>query len=248
MRKNLAIIIISIPAIAFAAAGFADEYNDHHHWIYPAYAYCLGFGVAFLLGLFAVSLIWESKSKNITRRISDYMKRHPVAAIIFSGVLVAIPLGIIGSVSWEVIWFLSILPFLCLTFVFPIILTVRKVREKWLLAPLVIKWSLIISISSIAASLLFIILTNYDLLPGTDITYFARPNRSHHTFYSPTHPYDSMIEIWSMPMFFICETFFAIILHWVGLRISAVNERLCKKLSDKRHRKRAECNDIYIEE
>ena len=90
-----------------------------------------------------------------------------------------------------------------------------------------------LSISAIAASLLFIVLTNWGLLSGTDVTYLARPDRFHPEYYTPTHPYDSMKEIWGMPLVFIAEIPIAIILYWFGL----LNRYLCKKLSAIRHRK-----------
>ena len=138
----------------------------------------------------------------------------------------------------------TIFPFMGLMVAFPIILVNKRFREKLLLSPFWLKWSLLVSISSITASLLFIILTNCDLLAGTDITYLARPDRLHRGFYSPTHPYDSMKEIWSMPTFFICEIAIALILYFVGI----LNKFICRKLSALRRRKCDEMNDRYTEE
>lgn len=243
MRK-LTLPLSFVPSIAFAAAGFADAYNDHQRWIFPAYAYCLVFGLIVLLVLFIMSLICKTKTRQILEHISVYLKRHKILAIVFTGVVLAIPIGIIGAVSWEIIWFLSIFPFMGLMVAFPIILVNKRFREKLLLSPFWLKWSLLVSISSITASLLFIILTNCDLLAGTDITYLARPDRLHRGFYSPTHPYDSMKEIWSMPTFFICEIAIALILYFVGI----LNKFICRKLSALRRRKCDGMNDRYTEE
>lgn len=108
--RYLSIALLLIPTSAFGAAGFADAYHDHQQWIFPAYFYCLIFGLLLLSGLFIISLICKTKTQEITSAISSYLIRHRIIAIIVTSVLLAIPLGIIGSVSWEVIWFLSILP------------------------------------------------------------------------------------------------------------------------------------------
>ena len=238
--RYLSIALLLIPTPAFGAAGFADAYHDHQQWIFPAYFYCLIFGLLLLSGLFIISLICKTKTQEITSAISSYLIRHRILAIVVTGVLLAIPLGIIGSVSWEIIWFLSILPALALMLAYPMSLVNRSFREKYLLSPCMIKWSSMLSISAIVASLLFIILTNWNLLSGTDITYFARPDRLHPDYYNPTHPYDSLKEIWGSPLLFIVEIPIAVILYWFGL----LNRYLCRKLSVIRHRKQDAFRDI----
>lgn len=242
MRK-LALLLLFVPSIAFAAAGFADAYNDHQRWIFPAYAYCLVFGLIVLLVLFIMSLICKTKTRHILEHISVYLIRHKILAIVFTGVVLAIPIGVIGAVSWEIIWFLSIFPFMGLMVAFPIILVNKRIREKLLLSPFWLKWNLLVSISSITASLLFIILTDCNLLTGTDITYLARPDRLHQGFYSPTHPYDSMKEIWLVPAFFIGEIIIALILYSFGI----LNRFIYRKLSLLRYIKSEERNGIYTE-
>lgn len=228
--RYLSLVLLFIPASTFAAAGFADGYNDHQHWIFPAYAYCLVFGLAFLLAWFIISLVWKSEVRRTSEAVTSYLRKHSILAIIFSGILLAIPIGIIGAVSWEIIWFLSIFPFIGLMVAYPLILVNKHFREKWLLSPFWTKWSMMIAISAVSASLLFIILTNCDLLPGTDITYLARPDRTHRDFYSHAHPYDSMGEIWTLPLFFIGEIVLALAFYTLGM----LNRQLCRKLSDTR--------------
>lgn len=228
----------------YAAAGFADAYHDRQQWIFPAYFYCLIFGLLILSGLFILSLICRTKTKEISSTISAYLIRHRILAIIVTGVLLAIPLGIMGSVSWEIIWFLSILPALALMLAFPMSLVNRTFREKYLLSPFILKWSFMISISAILASFLFIVLTNRNMLSGTDVTYLARPDRLYPEFYHPTHPYDSMKEIWSITILFIVEIPISILLYWFGL----LNRFLCRKLSAIRRRKQETFNDIYTGE
>lgn len=228
----------------YAAAGFADAYHERQQWIFPAYFYCLIFGLVILFGMLIISLMCRTKTQEITGAISSYLISHRILAIIVAGVLLAIPLGVIGSVSWEIIWFLSIIPALALMLAFPMSLVNRTFREKYMLSACMIKWTSMLSISAIIASLLFIVLTNLNLLSGTDITYLARPNRLHPDFYHPSHPYDSLKEIWSIPLFFIVEIPIAVILYWLGL----LNQYLCRKLSEIRHRKQETFYDMYTGE
>lgn len=214
--RYLAVALLAIPASTCTAAGFADAYYDHQQWIFPAYFYCLIFGLLILFGMFIISLIYKTRTQEITIAISSYLIRHRILAIITTGVLWAIPLGIIVFVSYEVIWFMSIFLWLALMIAFPICLINRNFMAKCLFSPFGMKWISMISISAIAASLLFIILTNCNMLSGTDITYLARPNRFHPEFYIQTHPYDSMEEIWSIPIVFIAEIPIAIILYWLA--------------------------------
>lgn len=230
MRKVL-IILFSTPTVAFAAAGFADAYYDHQHWIYPAYKYCCSFGVAISLLMIIVSMIYKSRTKKIINTISSYLISRPVYGIIVAGIILAILLGLIGDLAWDVIWFLIIPPLLLMVLFFPLILVNKKIRE-WLLSPLILKWTGMISISAIIASLLFIALTKNSFLPGTDITYLARPDRSHRNFYSPTHPYDSMIEIWGLTFLYITEIVGAIILYWIGWCIRSLYSIRQKKRSN----------------
>lgn len=239
-------ILITIPLLfvnltAFSAAGFADAYHDHQRWIFPAYAYCLLFGLIILLVLVSMSLMFKTKTRYISEHISEYLIQHPPLAIVFAGILMAIPIGIIIAVSWEIVWFFAIFPVMILMVIFPIVLVNKRFREKLLLSPFGIKWGLLISISSIMASVLFITLTECNLLIGTGITYLARPDRSHPGFYSPTHPYDSMKEIWSMPLLFTAEIVIALILYSFGIW----NRVISGKLSALRHRKQEGMDDIY---
>lgn len=231
--KYLAVAVLFIPVPAFAACGFADAYYDHRQWIFPAYFHCLVFGLIFLSGMYIMSLIYKTKTQEITKTISSYLLRHRMFAIMVTGILLAIPLGLIGSVSWEIIWFLCIYPALATMVAYPLGLVNRRFREKWMLSPFAIKWAFMISISAVSASLIFIILTNCGLLSAADVTYLARPIRSHLEYHNLTHPYDSMKEIWQMPLILIAEIPLALILYWFGL----LNKCLYRNLSQLRLRK-----------
>lgn len=237
MRK-ITIILLSMPVIAFAAAGFVDDYYDHRRWILPAYEYCLVFGMVLLLGMFIITLTCKTKTQEITDVVSSYLIRHRILAIIVTGILLGIPLGIMGSVSWEIISFQSIVPLLALIIALPISLVNRNFREKWLLSPFAIKWLFMISVSAVVATLLFIILTNCNVLPDPDIPYhLAR------FFHVQTHPYDSIEEIWIMPLAFITEIPIAIILYLFGL----LTRYVCRKFFDSRHRKQDVLDDVCVD-
>ena len=229
MRK-LSILLLFMPAIAFADAGFADSYREHRHWIFTAYSYCLIFGLALLLGIFILSLIYRTKTQKMTEEISSFLIRNPILAIIVTDLLLAIPLGIMGSVSWEIYSFMSMFPGAVLMAALPLCLVNRRIREKYLLSPFAIKWASMISLSAIVSSVLFIVLTNWNLLPGTDVTYFARPDQAHPEYHLPTHPYDSLKEIWDTPLLFIAEIPIAIALYWLGLFSRYLYRKLRNKL------------------
>lgn len=233
-----------MPAVAFAAAGFADAFHAHRRWIFPAYAYCLVFGITILLGMLFASFIWKSKMRTLTEKISRYLINHREIAIIFMGILQAIPIGIILDVSYEFMWIMAVGPTMELMIALPIILLNRQIREKWLLSSLWIQVSLMIAISSIAASLVFVVLTNYDMLPGTDNLYFHRGYRGPEELHYSAHPYDSMIEVWTMPIFVMAEIPFILMLHWIGGGI----RYLRNKSSEFRNSKRATYHGRCIED
>lgn len=243
-KRILGVSGIFAPFLAFAAAGIADRYADHQRWILPAYIYFFVFGLVIFFGLFAVSRVYKTKTREITGRVSAYLIRHRIKAIIVTGVLLAVPLGIIAAASWEVIWFLSVFPMLVLIFALPPLLVNRQFREKCLLSPFAIKYVFITAVTAVAASLLFIILANNGILPGTDITYLARPSRLHPASYIATHPYDSMKEIWGLPLIFIAEIPIAIILCWLGV----FSRYIRGKIHYIRHRKQQAVNDMHRSE
>lgn len=200
---------------AFATAGFAERYHDHQYWMFPAYAYCLGFGLVILSILNILSLIFKIKVDESIGWAYTFLKGHPIFGIIVGGILWAILLGLSGIVSFEIINLLAIIPFLVIFLFFPLVLVYRKIREKLILSPIILKWTVMIAISAIIASALFIILTNCGILKGTDITYWDRPNRIHRD-YPLTHPYDSMMDIWGMPILFMAEILISIVLFYFG--------------------------------
>lgn len=231
MRK-ITIILLTLPTITFAF----DGAYVRRRWILPAYEYCFVFGLVLLLVMIIISLICKTKTQEITDVVSSYLIRHRILAIIVTGILLGIPLGIMGSVSWEIISFQSIVPLLALMIALPISLVNRNFREKWLLSPFAIKWLFMISVSAVVATFLVIVLTNCNVLPDPDIPYhLAR------FFQVQTHP--SIEEIWIMPLAFIAEIPIAIILYWFGL----LTRYVCRKFFDSRHQKQDVLDDVCVD-
>ena len=214
MKNILLFLLLSIPTLVFAASGMADRFYTYREWIFPAYAYCLLLGIIILLGLFIATLVYKDTIETVTDIISSYMKMHPIGAILFTGAVLAIPLGIISSVAWVALGFLYIHLTLGLLVIYPIILSIKCIRENLFLSQCFVKWSVMIAISAITASLLFIILTNYHLLPDIENSYFNTFNTTQRGVL--THPYDSLNQIWEMIPVFMVEMVFSLVLYGIG--------------------------------
>lgn len=227
MRKFIFTSLVSIPSLIFAAAGIADRFAEHQKWIFPAYANCLKFGLLILISMFIVTLIYKEQTQAILGRVSHYMINRPIIAIIFSGFLLAIPIGLICAILWEVLWVFAIFPVMGLMIIFPIIPASKRLREKYLLSVLYLKWSLLISISAIMASSVFIVLTNCHILPDTETSLWAPWFVSRSNSYTLTHPCDSMKEIWKMPLILIVEIIISITVYLLGI----LNRYIRKKIS-----------------
>lgn len=210
---------------AFAANAFADAHNDHRQWIFHAYVYCIGLGLATLFILILFSFIFRTKTKSIVTTVSTFLKEHPVCGIIVAGIIWAILLGINLELLWEAIWLFAITPFVVFFICFPFLLAINMIREKCMLSPFMLKWTGMLTISAIIASILFIILTQCGILPVNDITYLAHYYRSNKGLYMPSHPYDSILEIWTMPLFFMAQIIVAIAIYYLG--------KLCQYLYEK---------------
>ena len=233
MKKYLLFLFLSMPEVVFAAAGFADRYHDHQKWFFSGYKYWMILGLVSMLVLLCATLSCKTKTREITTTISHYLVKHPTLAIMFSGIILAIPMGIISSVLWEIIWFLSVYPFMGMRLAFPFVLINKRLRENWLLSRFWIKWGIIVSLSSIMASLLFIVIINNNIIQITEFPHFYEMDQANGKPYLPTHPYDSMREIWNMPLYFIVEIFIAIAFYYLGV----MKRYLSRKISGLQHRK-----------
>lgn len=223
MKPLLAAISTILPATVHAAAPLADLFSSHRHWMFPAYAYCLLFGLTILITLSIISAIRRTQIRNITSRISLYLNRRPLPAIIVAGFLLCIPLGIIGAVMWEFFWILSAIPSLVVFAMLPVTLTNRRIREKCILSSSALKWLLIISASAVGASLLFIILTLCHFLPYTDIPFYCIHNNE---FQFNTHPFHSMKTIWGEPLILCATIPIGLLFYCLGYLKQLFNHKL----------------------
>lgn len=231
IKNVLLFVSIILSENAFAAAGFADSFYAHRHWIFPAYAYCLGFGLATLFIFTIISLLFKTKTKRLISAVSRLLKENAICGIIVVGILWGILLGIISAVLYEIFWFIAIIPIIVIMICFPLGLTNSKIRKNFMLSPFMLKLTGMIVMSAVIASVLFIILTNFGVLKGTDVTYLARPSRF---FNSPTHPYDSMKEIWGLSIIYMIDILVAIALYLLG----CLNRFIYKKFPIFLHKKR----------
>ncbi|MDE5858696.1 MAG: hypothetical protein K2H32_10140 [Muribaculaceae bacterium] len=89
-----------------------------------------------------------------------------------------------------------------------------------------------ISLSAIIASLLFIILTNYHLLPGTEksITEVVSNGDYGGRLQINSHPYDSIKEIWGWVPIFLIETALSLVLFEIGRLFKTVIRKIKKDL------------------
>ncbi len=78
------------------------------------------------------------------------------------------PLGIILDAIYQILWLIVIVPIMVLLFLFLILLLITYLRNRYLLSPKVTELLIVLAISAILASIVFIILTNAGLLPYTD--------------------------------------------------------------------------------
>lgn len=217
-RKSGLMLFLLMPTIAFAAAGLSDAHYSHRQWIFPAYLYCFILGFISLVVMAVTSVIWKSKMQSITTKVASRLISHNICAIIVTGILLAIPIGIIGNVLWECLWFLSFPAVIIGMIAFPLIIVITPLRNKWLLSGSVLKWLLMISVSIVMASILFIILTKCNLLHNTETAYLI--SRERYNYYIKTHPFDSLMEIWETPLLLSTEIIIALILYgcWIGIR------------------------------
>lgn len=215
-RLYAGFVLLAASLQTFARAGFADRLEDYRNWIFPAYEYCLVFGFVILVALFIITVVCKARTQATITSLCSALSGNKLLAIAVLGPLMAIPLGILICFLGEALLYLAALPLLGIFGFFPIVLLVREFRTKWLLSPFLLKWTLMISLSTVLASLLFIILTNCHVLPGTDITILSRARGFMGENAILSHPYDSMKSIWQFPLVFIGESFVVLIIAIIG--------------------------------
>lgn len=203
------IAFMTVPAIAFAAAGFADRFNDFRHWIYQAYLYNLEFGIGFLIVFTIVYYLLKKKLDPIILQFRQYLQSHPALAIIVCGALIAVPFGIYIQISWYILLFISLgLNLFCIA-ALTVLLAYSTFRNKVLLSPLLMKAIMLFILSALCASLLFMILTYSGALQLDCTFYTIREGVSNHQI-------DSLVNIWCGVLISLCIIPFSLLLHGVG--------------------------------
>lgn len=228
LRLLCSSFLLSLTTTGVAASPYADEFSEHNHWIFTAYAYCLIFGALFMLILYICALKRKSRANALIAKVSYWLNEHPQISIIIMGMLWAVPIGIISQITWDVLSFQSIFPFIMMAIAFPLLLADSRFRKSVLLLPSMLKLSIFICLSAIMASLSFIILTKCGVLNGTDSLYFKRDSCM--SFHILTHPYDSLKHIWAMAPFYFAETVIAVALYYLGNLIRYIWKRIAKNL------------------
>ena len=170
LKKVLLCAVFLTMGICYGASPMADSFSAYRGWLFIAYAYCTIFGLL-IFTAFEIVINCSSLKNAVKPRIlqlTEYLRHHNVLAIIFYGILLALPFGIIIDAVFQALWFLSIFPVIGLLILFIILLPITYLRNRYLLSPKVTELLIVMVISAILASIVFIILTNAGLLPYTD--------------------------------------------------------------------------------
>ena len=155
------------------------------------------------------------------------MDSSPQIAIVVLGILLATTLGIVCSVLFQLLWFLFFIPLFGLLLLFLFILSFKQTRNLFLHKHILMTYIFILTVSSIGASLLFIIFSLSELLPGLNEIYCNMGTN----YKELTHPFDSLKSIWGAPFIFLCETPISLLFFWIGKGLHAVRKRIGQKRS-----------------
>lgn len=213
MRSKVATFFLLTSLFCFGKAGFADAFFDFQAWVYPAYLTCLIIGLCILALLAFLAWRFRIRTNRIFTKASEYLRTHRLLGVLVAGVLLVIPLGIAMSVLGQLIWFFAILPFIGIFFSFPFVLAIGRFRNKCLLNKNVLKWMSFIAISAVLASIAFIALIEFKLLPFSEDSIFAR---SRSGLYATSHPWDSLKDIWSVSGLMTIDVVFSMLLVLAG--------------------------------
>lgn len=225
-HKRLLILIVSaLPMPAFALAPIADSFYNYRKWIFTAYKYNLIFGLVSLAMLTATFFIWKKKMRHIVNKFCDYLESHPSTAVVSCGLLLGIPIGILCGVMYQLsIDDIIFLPFLMIMYLLPVILLIRQYRNSLVNSRRLMTVLIILSASCICASILFIIFTKLDLLPGTKDIYWNWRMRNNSR--GMTHPFDSVISIWNGTIIFTYDILLCLMILWLQKACNAITKRL----------------------
>ena len=210
----------------FGRGGLADSFYDFQAWVYPAYLTCFIIGICILALLTFLSWGFRKRTDRMCSKASEYLRTHLLFGVLVAGVLLAIPLGIAMSVLWQLIGLIAIFVFMGVIYSFPFVLGIGRFRVKFLLNKKMLKWECIIAISAILASVIFIALIKFKLLPFSEDSIFVR---SHSGPYFASHPWDSLRDIWSVSGLMIIEVVFSMLWIFTGTGIRNIFRHFRKK-------------------
>lgn len=217
MKRLLVLLItgITFALATYAYAGIYDRFNDFRHWIFPAYLYCLIFGVLFMVVFGGVAYAMRKRITPKLERLTQFLRKSPFWSIIVWGVLFAIPLGILGNVLYLIFWFLVCDILGILLIIYPVLLSSKHFRNACSFYPSFLKWNIILVMSAVCASVLFIILTKCGWLISADEYILL-------SYEIIIHPYDSIRNIWNSVPVFLFFIILSLILYWIGHGLRAL--------------------------
>lgn len=201
-----------LPMHVYALAPMADSFYAYQKWIFPAYLYNLIFGAVSLVGLTSVFCIWKKTVGETVRRLCDYLELHPSIAVVILGLLLAIPFGLLTGILYQLLWFTSIPLCLAIITIFPVLLICKRLRNKLLHHCKFMTVLIVIAVSSLCASLFFMIFTELGWM-NNKMDYLIQFRANYEIL---THPLDSLKTIWGDTFFFFFEILFCLLLLWIG--------------------------------
>lgn len=214
MKRLLALLVpeVTLSLSTYAFAPMMDSFLEYRHRLFYVYLYCI------ILGLISLLIFWKvyTAKKDIfsprLERFTRFLRESPSWAIIICGVLLSVPLGLFMNISYYFIFFIFTIPiFLILIILFSILLAINKVRNKFLLrSKTFLKWNILLAISAICASALYLAITECNLLYEPSIFCYSR---------GVVYPSDLIIKIWSDVLPFLCATLVSLIFFWIGTGI-----------------------------
>lgn len=229
------LMLLAIPSVAFGAAGLMDGVSDYLRWLYPAYLYNLKFGIGFLIGFTLLYFDFKKRYDKTFYQLSQYLRSHPALAIMVSGVLVWMPFGILlGTfdyfilkvINWD--WIIAyIIVGLGAIFGIVILLACGRFRNKVLISPLFLKVLSAVFLSAICASLLFIVLTEINVLHFKNKVYCVYNGG----YVFSTHPFDSLKGIWHLSLRALCLIPISLLIFWAGNGYRWFKDRIKHKVA-----------------
>lgn len=223
MRNKIFAIFLFSALLCFGRASMADSFCAFRTWLYPAYLTCLLLGISIFAVLSFLAWRYKTPIDSLLAKASDYLRSHWFAGVLVAGVLLAIPLGLALSVLWQLVWLAAFFVFVGIFLLLPVVVAIGRFRNKFLLNKKTLKWGLMLAVSSVLASAIFVALIEIDLLSFSNDCYWGR---THSGIYLPAHPWDSLEVIWSEAWLLTVSTVVSILLVMIGKGIGMVYRKI----------------------